>query len=149
MATPDTLVIWLKQQLLPIVVLALLGLAVFAILKLSARRRHAALSRERRGITEIRFVHHLRKFGFEPVITGTTYRYLQDVQNIPFPVLPSDKLDEDLGLGTEDVEQTVRELLAALGRVPSPGLRYMPLNTVEDLVRHLQASPRKSGDVAA
>lgn len=148
MATPDTLLIWLKLQALPLAILAILALAAWGLLKLSARRRHAALSRERRGITEVRFVHHLKKFGFEPVIAGTTYRYLQDVQKIPFPILPSDKLDEDLGLDSEDVDQTVRELLVALGRVESPGLRYQPLQTVEDLVRHMQASPRKS-NVAA
>lgn len=149
MVTPDTLSIWLKEQALPIgIVLILVGLA-FLALKISASRRRIVLSRERNGVTERTFVEHLAQYNFDPVITGTTYRYLQEVQGIGFPILPSDALDEDLGLDPDDFEQTIRELLQSLHREEVPGLRYEPVLTVEDLVRHLQASPRKNQQAAA
>ncbi len=149
MVTPDTLSIWLREQAWPIGIILFLVAAALVVLKLSAQRRHAALVRERAGVTETSFVDHLANFNFDPVITGATYRYLQTVQLVKFPILPGDALDEDLGLDSEDVEQTVRELLHSLRREESPGLRYEPLNTVEDLVRHLQASPRKAESIAA
>jgi hypothetical protein len=149
MVTPDTLSIWLKEQALPIgILLILIGLALLA-LKLSANRRRTVLSRERSGITEQTFVEHLAQYNFDPLITGTTYRYLQEVQRIQFPILPSDILDEDLGLDHDDLEQTIHELLQSLQRQESPGLRSIPVVTVEDLVRHLQASPRKKRQTAA
>jgi hypothetical protein len=149
MVTPDTLSIWLKEQALPVgIVLILIGLALLA-LKISASRRRTVLSRERHGVTEQTFVEHLAQYNFDPVITGTAYRYLQEVQGIQFPILPSDLLDEDLGLDHDDLEQTISELLQSLQRQESPGLRYTPVVTVEDLVRHLQASPRRSRQAAA
>ena len=149
MVTPDTVSIWFKEQAWPIGLILLLVAAAFLTVKLSSRRRAAALNRERSGVTEQSFTEHLAKFGFDPLIAGTTFRYLQEVQLVQFPILPTDTLDEDLGLDTEDVEQSVRELLASLQRQETPGLRHEPLHTVEDLVRHLQASPRKLISVAA
>jgi len=71
------------------------------------------------------------------------YRYLQEQQNVAFPIEPLDDLDHDLGLDSEDLEQTIRELLRQTGRENMPGLLSSPLVTVEDLVRYLQASPRQ------
>jgi hypothetical protein len=149
MVTPDTLSIWLKEQAWPLGILFALVVAAFAILKISAVRRHRVLSRQREGITEQTFVEHLAQFNFDPVITGATYRYLQEVQRIRFPILPSDNLDEDLGLDSEDLDQTLRELLRSLHREGKAGLRHEPILTVEDLVRYLQASPRVKSTVAA
>jgi hypothetical protein len=144
MVTPDTLSIWLREQAWPIAIIAVfLGLA-FLALKLSAKRRHEALARAREGVTEESFTKHLQVYGFAPSITGATYRYLREVQRVQFPILAADSLDEDLGLDNEDIEQTVRELTESLGRAQTPGLRHAPLVTVEDLVRLLQASPRKA-----
>ena len=149
MVTPDTLSTWLNEQAWPIAIIV--GCIVFAFiaLKVSAQRRHKALASEREGVTESTFTAHLQQYGFDPTITGATYRYLQEVQLVKFPILAGDALDEDLGLDTEDVEQTVSELTAALKRERAPGLRHTPVITVEDLVRLLQASPRKSRSVAA
>ncbi len=149
MVTPDTLSIWLKEQAWPIAIILFLAVAAFLAVKLSAQRRHKALGNERSGVSEETFVAHLSQFGFDPVIAGTTYRYLQEVQLVQFPILPADLLDEDLGLDSEDIEQSVTELLSSLQRVEQPGLRYEPLHTVEELVRHLQASPRKAQSAAA
>jgi hypothetical protein len=144
MVTPESLSAWLKDQAWLLMIFALLAVGAFLLLKYSARRRAEALSRERAEVTEGSFVEHLAAFNFDPKITGATYRYLQEVQRVSFPILPSDMLDEDLGLGSEDVDQTVSELLIALNRHEAPGLRHQPMLTVEDLIRHLQASPRKS-----
>lgn len=143
MVTPDTLTIWLKEQAWPIgIILGCLILA-FLVIKISASRRHSALARERQGVTEATFAEHLTRYGFDPAIAAATYRYLQERQLVKFPILPGDQLDEDLGLDSEDITQTVREMTAKLGRQFNPGLLHKPLVTVEDLVRMLQASPRR------
>ena len=95
-------------------------------------------------MSETTFTKHLQVYGFDPAITGAAYRYLQEVQLVQFPILAGDDLVEDLGLDNDDVEQTVTELTEALKRELTPGLRHTPLVTVEDLVRLLQASPRRS-----
>jgi hypothetical protein len=142
MDTPDTLTIWLREQAWPIAIILGLVILAFIVLKISARRRHNALARERDGVTESTFANHLQHYGFDPVIAAATYRYLQQVQLVKFPILPGDQLDEDLGLDSEDINQTVREMTNHLGRQFNPGLMHKPLVTVEDLVRMLQASPR-------
>ena len=149
MVTPDSLTIWLKQQAWPIGLLLACALLVFLVLKISANRRHQALAREREGVTESTFAAHLQNYGFDPVIAASTYRYLQEVQLVKFPIRPGDLLDEDLGLDSEDINQTVREMTNALGRQYNPGLLHKPLVTVEDLVRMLQASPRRIAQSAA
>jgi len=149
MVAPDTLTIWLKQQAWPIAILLGCLLLVLLVLKISADRRHRALAREREGVTESTFAAHLQNYGFDPVIATATYRYLQEVQLVQFPILPGDKLDEDLGLDSEDIDQTVREMTNALGRQRVPGLLHKPLVTVEDLVRLLQASPRRVAESVA
>lgn len=143
MVTPDTLTIWLKEQAWPIGIIVACVLLALIVLKISASSRHKTLAREREGITESTFAAHLEKYGFDPVIAAATYRYLQERQLITFPILPGDQLDEDLGLDSEDITQTVREMTGKLGRQFNPGLLHKPLVTVEDLVRMLQASPRR------
>ena len=142
MITPDTLSIWIKEQAWPIAIVLICAGLAFALLKYSAKRRVEKLLKEREGVTEQTFTEHLERYGFDAVITSATYRYLQEVQLVQFPIVPGDALDEDLGMDSEDVDQTVRELSVALHREQTPGLRYAPLVTVEDLVRLLQASPR-------
>jgi len=100
------------------------------------------MRRKRAGVTQDTFTAQLEQYGFDPVITGSTFRYLREVQLVPFPVLPGDDLEKDLGLTPEDVDQSVRDLALALRREYSPGLQPTPLVTVEDLIRLLQASPR-------
>lgn len=149
MVTPDTLTLWLREQALPLGILVAGILLGVLLLRISARRRYDALVREREGITEQTFTAHLERYGFDRVITSTTYRYLQDVQQVRFPILPSDALDEDLGMDSEDIQQSVRDLTFKLHREANLGLRSTPMVTVEDLVRLLQASPRKTLPAAA
>jgi hypothetical protein len=149
MVTPDTLSIWLKEQAWPLGIIFALVAVAFVLLKLSAVRRHRMLSRQRSAVTEQTFVEHLVQFNFDPVIAGVTYRYLQEVQGIRFPILPSDKLDEDLGMDSDQVDQTVRDLVRSLQREETRALRHEPILNVEGLVRHLQASPRIKKNIAA
>lgn len=142
MATHNPFSLSLQEQAIPILAIVLcLGVA-FLLLKWVASRRHRALQREREGVDEASFSHQMQMQGFDPVIARSTFRYLQEVQKVPFPILPADDLDTDLGLDSEDIQQTLRDLTSALGRRLNAILLHKPLITVEDLVRVLQASPR-------
>jgi hypothetical protein len=142
MQTPSTLSIWLSEQALPLAVIAVLLVLVMIVLSMSARNRRVRLTRSRAGMNEDTFVQSLVVYGFDPDISRTAYLYLQEKQNVHFPIQASDLLDEDLGLDLADVEETVRDLLQLTQRRYQPGLRHDPLVTVEDLVRFIQASPR-------
>jgi hypothetical protein len=131
------------EQAGPLLWLGFALLIGFALLYLSARRRRWSLARRRSWRTEQTFVRDLAAYGFDPEIARTTYRYLQERQNVAFPIEPLDDLDHDLGLDSEALEQTIRELLEATGREHLPGLLASPLVTVEDLMRYVQASPRR------
>jgi hypothetical protein len=141
--------LWVRQQARPLGLLLGVLIVTLLLLRLSAWWRQYSLRRKRRGITQESFTAYLQQYGFDPVITSSTYRYLQEVQLVPFPILPTDALDEDLGLDSEDIQQTLRDLTIALRREYSPGLTPAPIVTVEDLVRLLQASPRLSRISAA
>ena len=133
---------WLGHRAWPLWLLLTLIVVCVALLRLSAWLREHKLRKARAGITQETFTAQLQQYGFDPVITGATFRYLREVQMVPFPVLPGDDLDKDLGLTPEDVDQSVRDLTLALRREYSPGLQPTPLLTVEDLIRLLQAQPR-------
>jgi hypothetical protein len=133
---------WLGHRAWPLWLLLAVILACVLLLRLSAWFREHRLRRKRAGITQETFTAQLQQYGFDPVITGSTFRYLREVQLVPFPVLPGDDLEKDLGLTPEEIDQTVRDLTTALHRQYSPGLQPTPLVTVEDLIRLLQASPR-------
>ena len=98
----------------------------------------------RSGANEDTFVNSLLAYGFDSKIARTTYRYLQEKQNVSFPIEAGDLLDEDLGLGSEDVDETLIALLRENDRLHQPGIVLSPIVTVEDLVRFVQASPRLS-----
>jgi hypothetical protein len=123
--------------------------AALVLVQWSARSRVRALCRARKGVCEEGFTEYLRSFGFDPAIASATYRYLRDAQCIPFPILPGDLLYEDLRLDEETLEETLRDLAAILERDLLPGLRPQPLFTVDDLLRLLQASPRRTEKAAA
>jgi hypothetical protein len=138
-----TLEQWLGQQVVPLVFIGFALLMGLVLLYFSAESRRAALVRDRSGRTEDTFAEFLAAYGFDPDIARMTYRYLQNVQGVAFPIVPKDDLDRDLGLNDEDVKQTVRDLLHEAGREYLPGLLESPLVTVVDLVRYIQASPRR------
>ena len=144
MQIPSTLSIWLAEQAMPLIIIGVILIFVLGTLYISARSRRQRLTSERSGVNEDTFVESLELDGFDRNIARTTYRYLQERQNVHFPIHSTDDLDLDLGLDGEDVDQSVRELLDETDRLYQPGLKHMPLVTVEDLIRFLQASPRRS-----
>ena len=78
-------------------------------------------------------------------IARSTYRYLQQKQNVSFPIHAEDLLDEDLGLDSEDVEAKCARSAGGNAKAISAGDQaHMPIATVEDLVRFVQACPRIS-----
>lgn len=140
MVTPTDLSIWLREQAWPLGILAAILLVTYVSLKISATHRQRSLRRQREGVTEDSFAEYLVGFGLDEAIAKTVYRYLQEVQLVKFPILPSDALDEDLGLDSDDIKQTIGDLLSALGRVQNANVVHTPILTVIDLVRFLQAS---------
>ncbi len=133
---------WLGHHAWPIWLLVAVVVLCIVLLRLSAWSRERSLRHKRAGVTHETFTAQLQQYGFDPVITSSAFRYLREVQLVPFPVLPGDDLEDDLGLTPEEIDQTVRDLSTALRREYSPGLQPTPLVTVEDLIRLLQAEPR-------
>lgn len=133
---------WLGYHSWPLWLLLAAIVGCIILLRISAWARESRIRRKRRGITQETFTAQLEQYGFDPVITSATFRYLREVQLVPFPILPGDDMAEDLGLSPEEIEQSVRDLSIGLRREYSPGLQPVPLVTVEDLIRLLQASPR-------
>lgn len=148
MFTPNTVQIWLSEQAVPLALIVGVLIAGFLLLKISAARRKHTLLRERAGHTEDTFVEHLTTFGFDPKIARSTYRYLQNEQNVHFPIFLTDHLDEDLGLGLAELDESKVALARENQRELRPGLRHEPIVTVEDLIRFIQASPRRKEMVA-
>jgi hypothetical protein len=144
MQIPSTISIWLSEQAGPLALIVALLAFVMIVLYVSARSRQTRLNESRSHVNEDTFVDSLSAYGFDPVIARTTYRYLQDKQNVNFPIESSDLLDEDLGLDLVDVDETIVDILALTERQHQPGLQHGPILTVEDLVRFVQASPRLS-----
>jgi len=144
MQIPSTISIWLSEQAGPLALIVALLAFVMIILYVSAKSRNARLNEARSHVNEDTFVDSLTTYGFDPNIARTTYRYLQDKQNVRFPIEASDHLDEDLGLDLVDVDQSIVDILTLTERLHQPGLQHGPIVTVEDLVRFVQASPRLS-----
>jgi hypothetical protein len=142
MSTFFTIQQWLGEQIVPVFFVGFAILMGVAMVYLSAQSRRASLVRDRSGRTEETFAEYLAAYGFNAEIARATYRYLQQVQKVGFPILPTDDLDRDLGLDGDALNQTLRDLLNETGRQYLPGLLDSPLVTVLDLVRCIQASPR-------
>jgi len=143
MPTTDTIQQWLGEQIVPVFLIGFAMLMGLVMVYLSAMNRRNALARSRAGRTEETFAEYLAKYGFDQDIARSTYRYLQETQRVSFPIEPMDDLDRDLGLDGDDVKTTLRDLLDQNGREYLPGLLDAPLVRVVDLVRYIQASPRR------
>jgi hypothetical protein len=148
MPTPSTVQQWLGEQFVPLLFIGFSLLMGLAVLLMSAKSRSSTLIRDRSGHTEDTFAEDLAEFGYDPEIARATYRFLQERQKVAFPIEPLDDLDSDLGLDSEDLKEVIRGLLAEMGRSYLPGLLDSPLVTVVDLVRTIQASPRRDAMVA-
>lgn len=134
---------WLAEQIVPVFFVGFAMLAGLALLYFSAQSRKAARRRDRAGRDEDSFAEQFAAHGFDAEIARATYRYLEERTRPGFPLLPMDDLDRDLGLDADDVREVLRELTARTGRDYLPGLVTAPIVTVAELVRAVQASPRK------
>ena len=143
MPSVSTLLQWLGEQIVPLFLIGFAILMGLAMVYISAKNRRSALTKNRSGRTEENFAEHLATYGFDPDIARTTYRYLQQEQGIDFPIEPMDDLDRDLGLDNDEVNTSLRDLLAENHREYLPGLVDSPPITVVDLIRYVQASPRR------
>ena len=143
MSTTVAIQQWLGEQIVPVVLIGFAILMGLGMVYLSALSRRSALARSRAGRTEENFAEYLAKYGFDESIARSTYRYLQEKQRVSFPIEPMDDLDRDLGLDGDDVKTTLRDLLDQNGREYLPGTLESPLVRVVDLVRCIQASPRR------
>lgn len=137
---------WLLKEIGGVLLLGAGASAAFVYAKIAAARRRAHSPRAA-GLSERSFTEYLRQCGFDPKVAATTYRYLREIQDVRFPILPGDALDWDLGLDEERVGQTLAELTSRLDRQPAHTTQ-LPI-TVEDLVRTVQYSPRSGEAVAA
>lgn len=143
MSTTVAIQQWLGEQIVPVFLIGFAILMGLGMIYLSALNRRSALARRRAGRTEENFAEYLARYGFDETIARSTYRYLQEKQRVSFPIEPMDDLDRDLGLDGEDVKTTLRDLLEQNGREYLPGIVDSPLVRVVDLVRYIQASPRR------
>jgi hypothetical protein len=143
MSTTVAIQQWFGEQIVPVFLIGFAILMGFGMVYLSARSRRNALVRSRAGRTEETFAQYLARYGFDEEIAKSTYRYLQEKHRVSFPIEPMDDLDRDLGLDGDDVKTTLRDLLDQNGREYLPGLMDSPLVRVVDLVRYIQASPRR------
>ncbi len=121
------------------------GLAAFILHATSFRRS----LRKAKGISEQNFAEYLHGYGFDPQVAGTTYQYLEGIQDVRFPILPGDTLDWDLGLDEQRIEQAVLTLSARLGRESRAALAFSQPLTVQDLIRMVQEAPLANQRVAA
>ena len=134
---------WLLAQIVPVLFVGFALLAGLALVYFSAQSRRAARRRDRAGQDVDTFAERLAVYGFDVELARAAYRYLEQRTGVGFPILPNDDLDRDLGLDREGAMDALRELNAQVGRDYLPGLVQAPLVTVADLLRAVQASPRK------
>jgi hypothetical protein len=134
---------WLLAQIVPVLFVGFALLAGLALVYFSAQSRRAARRRDRAGQDENTFAERLAVYGFDVELARAAYRYLEQRTGVGFPILANDDLERDLGLDREGAMDALRELNAQVGRDYLPGLVQAPLVTVADLLRAVQASPRK------
>ena len=147
MQTPSTTWVWITAQPGSLVLLGALAVFLIALFSLSMRRRRSVVSQARSGENQTTFVETLTSYGFDAKIARTTYHYLRETQHVSLPLAANNRLDEDLGLDSVDVDGCLRDLMQLNGRLLRPS-SSAPV-TVEDLVRAVQGAPRMSEMAAA
>lgn len=124
-------------------VLAVCGFLAVALgtLFFSGMLRHRRMAAAREGESLESFALHLATYGFDPALAEEIYSYLVTEEDVAFPIRHSDRLDEDLRVSEDEVHRMVAHLLRFSRREARPGMRTMPLLTVEDVLRFVQACP--------
>ncbi len=132
---------WFTGQIGPLEAFVMALLLGIVGLYLVAKWREYVLAGRRAEYDVDTFAAQMGEAGLNRELARAVYEYLQEVQMVPFPMLPGDALYEKLGMTAGDVEETVYDLLVRTGRVLLPGQLTSPPETLEELVRYIQTSP--------
>ena len=107
-----------------------------------AKWRGFMLARRRAGYGVDTFVGQLQGEGLDPAVARAVYEYLRKVQKVTFPMMPDDTLDEKPGFAGRNLQKAINEIILRAGREGRPGLIVGPPETIRDLVRYVEVSPR-------
>lgn len=132
---------FLRGPALGLFLLGIIVLAGLSTLFFSGIVRHRRMLSERKGEDIDSFVLHLASYGFDPVLAREIYTYLTTEEDVAFPIRHTDRFDEDLRVSEEEVHRLITHLLRCSRREALPGMRHMPLVTVEDALRFVQSCP--------
>lgn len=149
MQTQSTSWIWITERPGSFILAGALVTFTVALLFLFIRHRRAVMNQARSGENRVTFIDSLTANGFDAKIARTTYHYLREKQLMSLSLAAQDRLDEDLGLDSVDVEGCVRDLMQLNGRLPGAAMAFPAPRTVQDLVRYIQGAPRPSEMAAA
>ena len=100
------------------------------------------LARRRAGYGVDTFVGQLQGEGLDPAVARAVYEYLRKAQKVTFPMMPDDTLDEKLGLAGRSLQEAIDDIIVRIDRDARPGLIVEPPETIRDLVRYVEVSPR-------
>lgn len=141
MNTTETFTDWITQQVGPLGIFLLIAGVAFLFFLLLAKWREWDFARTRSGYDVDAFVQDMRIRGVSEEVSRAGYEVIQEEQKVRFPVMPEDALDEQLGITDIDLMDTLISILKRTNRERKTGLMYMPLVTVEDLLKLVQMSP--------
>jgi hypothetical protein len=132
---------WAMNQVGPLgIFLVVVGIA-FVFFFLLSRWREWDFARHRSGYGVDDFVRDMRIRGVSEEVARAGYEVITQEQKVRFPIMPEDALDEQLGITDVDLMDTLVSILSRTGKEKKAGLMYMPLVTVEDLLKLVQVSP--------
>lgn len=115
------------------------GVAFWCVL----RGFHARVKRAKEGQTVSQFVVRLQRLGYDASIARQAYRYLIDHENLLFPIVPNDRLREDLGMNDLETVLMVRQVSQSCAKeLPEAPLAEC-VTTVGDVVQLVQELPEK------
>jgi hypothetical protein len=137
----QTLANWSSEQLGPLGIFLVIAGMAFVFFFILARWREWHFAHRRKGYDKDDFIRDMRIRGVSEEVSRAGYEVIRHEQNVRFPVKPDDALDEQLGITDVDLMDTLMSILARTGKEKKPGLMYMPLVTVEDLLKLVQVSP--------
>jgi hypothetical protein len=132
---------WAMEQLGPLGIFLVIAGIAFLFFFLLSRWREWDFARKRSSYHVDDFVRDMRVRGVSEEVSRAGYEIIQTEQRVRFPIMPEDALDEQLGITDIDLMDTLVSILGRTGREKKAGLMYMPLITVEDLLKLVQVSP--------
>ena len=134
---------YLLSPLMPLIIFALVFFVIFLVGSelLHRRTRKIAAQRRTEGRSLATFTEYFSGEQIDQAVLRTVYEYLEQWNGGDFPVLPGDDISDFYGIVNEDIDDRILELARISGcRTPTPESckRWLPIKSVEDLVRLLQ-----------